>query len=90
MSASIREQRPIDSDSDSDDFDPLNVNPEDEEGWDDVEPDVEEGLSFQSLFDATTFDSLASLVTYDTDKHAFDLRNVKKKHGTSSGTLFLV
>ena len=52
----------------------------DQDGWEDVEPDIEEA-AFTSLFDNKTFHGLDELLDYDRRMHHFDLRQVLKSLG---------
>ncbi|KAL9103856.1 MAG: hypothetical protein Q9163_001134 [Psora crenata] len=53
------------------------LNQEDEEGWDDVEPDLER-LEFQCLFDNNLFADVASMLQHCRETHNFDLGKLYK------------
>jgi protein arginine N-methyltransferase 3 len=63
------------SDSDSSLTDPLDNR--NDEGWEDVEPDVEQ-LTIVSLFDEKTFPNITEMLQYCKDHYSFDIRAICK------------
>jgi hypothetical protein len=60
------------------DTDPSVVDLPDDEGWEDVEPEVEEEQTFKSLFDEKAFGDINEMFQYDKDKHSFDYVKLKQ------------
>lgn len=54
---------------------------EEDEGWEDVEPDVEE-VAIQSLFDEKMFPDAPSMLQYCLDTYGFDFLKIRKELGT--------
>lgn len=69
----------MESDSDPSTTDLLD--PKNEEGWEDVEPDVED-QTFKSLFEDKWFGDITQMFKYDKEKHGFEF--VKLKNQLSS------
>lgn len=62
--------------------DPLSaLDVEEDEGWEDLEPDVEE-VTVQSLFDDKTFPDAQSMLQYCSDTFGFDFLKTRKELGT--------
>ena len=59
-----------------------------DEGWEDVEPDVE-SLAFVSFFDSEIFTDLSSLLDYMREKWDFDLRRVRRELGLDADMMAL-
>jgi protein arginine N-methyltransferase 3 len=76
----VRESRPQDDDlssnSSSDGSDVFNTKAE--EGWEDVEPDVEEE-QIVSLLDGETFPTVQAMLAYCKDKYNFDFLELRDK-----------
>ena len=53
---------------------------EEDEGWEDLEPDVEE-VAIQSLFDEKTFPDARSMLQYCLDTYHFDFLKIRKELG---------
>lgn len=51
---------------------------QDEDGWKDVEPEVDT-QRFQSLFEVKTFDNITDMLQHDLDKHGFNFVEIKRK-----------
>lgn len=68
----------LESDSNSNTSEPVDYRNED--GWADIEQDVE-SLTFVSLFDDKTFTDLHELLRYCQVQYNFDLWNVRKTLG---------
>ena len=49
-----------------------------EEGWEDVESDVE-NQTFKSLFDGKWFEDITEMLRYDKEKHGFDYVKIKNQ-----------
>lgn len=64
------------SDSASDD----ELDLQNEEGWEDAEPDVEE-VTFACLFCQHSFEDLGVMLQHCTDIHDFDLPNLRNRLG---------
>lgn len=56
---------------------------EEDEGWEDLEPDVEEVI-VQSLLDNKTFPDAQSMLQYCLDTFDFDFLKIRKELGTSN------
>ena len=50
-----------------------------EDGWEDVEPDVDE-RTFKSLFDDKWFDDITQMLKYDKEIHDFDYVRLKNQY----------
>ena len=61
--------------SDDEDTDILNL--QQDEGWEDVEPDVEK-VKIVSLLDNEIFDDMSSMLQHCKDVHDFDLKKVQR------------
>jgi hypothetical protein len=62
---------------------------EEDEGWEDLEPDVEV-LTVKSLFDETVFADVRTMLQYCHDKYGFNFLKVRKEFGAYlSGGLWL-
>ena len=64
--------------SSSEDDDILNL--EDDEGWEDVEPDLE-NVKIVSLFDDDEFDDVQIMLQHCKDEYHFDLVKIRKELG---------
>ena len=64
--------------SSSDSHDILDL--EDDEGWDDVEPDIEE-VKIVSLFSDEEFDNAQTMLQHCKDYHGFDVISIRKELG---------
>lgn len=53
------------------------LDPKNEDGWEDVEADVEE-RTFKSLFDETLFQDINEMLKYDKEKHGLDYVKLKR------------
>ena len=62
--SSTSEERPIDA--------------ENEDGWEDLEPDME-AQTFKSLFEDKWFSDITDMAEYDQKTHNFDLVECKKQ-----------
>ena len=62
--------------SDDEDTDILNL--QEDDGWEDVEPDIEK-VNIVSLLDNEIFDDVPSMLQHCKDVHNFDLRKVQKE-----------
>ena len=56
------------------------LNLEDDEGWEDVEPDVEK-IKIVSLFGEDEFNDVQTMLQHCKDEHHFDLVKVRKELG---------
>ena len=56
------------------------VDDEDDEGWEDLEPDVEKVL-VQSLFDEKTFPDVPSMLHYCLEIYEFDFLEIRRELG---------
>ena len=63
-------------DSEHEPIDALDI--EDDEGWDDVEPDIEK-VKFVSLFDNEVFDNVPSMLLHCKTNYNFDFVETQKK-----------
>jgi hypothetical protein len=72
----------MESDSDPSTADLLD--PKGEEGWEDVESDVED-QTFKSLFDDKWFGDITAMLQYDKEKHDFDYIKLKKQLSRCNG-----
>jgi hypothetical protein len=70
--------------SDSDPSTTELLDPKNEEGWEDVESDVED-QTFKSLFDDKWFGDITEMLKYDKEKHDFDYVKVKKQLSRCNG-----
>lgn len=59
------------------DSDPSTTDLLGEDGWEDVESDVEEDRTFKSLFEDKWFGDITEMLKYDKENHGFDY--VKQK-----------
>lgn len=66
------------SSSDSESHDILDL--EDDEGWEDLEPDVEK-IKIVSLFGEDKFDDVQTMLQHCKDNHQFDLVKIQKELG---------
>jgi hypothetical protein len=66
----------MESDSDPSTADLLD--PKNEEGWEDVESDVED-RTFKSLFDDKWFGDITEMLKYDKEKYGFDYIKLKRQ-----------
>ena len=64
------------SSSENDDI----LNLEDDEGWEDVEPDVEK-VKIVSLFGDEEFDDVQTMLQHCKDDHHFDLTKIREELG---------
>ena len=71
-----------DSDSASTDSESENyiLDPEKEDGWEDVEPD-EENIKVISLFSKDEFPDIKSMLQDCKERHSFDFLKVRNDHG---------
>ncbi|KAL1897567.1 Vesicle-mediated ER to Golgi transport protein [Ceratocystis pirilliformis] len=51
----------------------------DEEGWQDIEPDYEEGTVVKSFFDEKTFPDAKAMMIYCREKHGFDFMATRRR-----------
>ncbi|KAL2889037.1 Protein arginine N-methyltransferase 3 [Ceratocystis lukuohia] len=51
----------------------------DEEGWQDIEPDYEEGTVIKSFFDEKTFPDAKAMMIYCREKHNFDFMATRRR-----------
>lgn len=59
-----------------------NAEEEGDDAWEDWEAEADDGAgedTTQSLFDGTTLPSVNAALQYDTDKHGFNLRELRSK-----------
>ncbi len=64
--------------SDSDPSTTELLDPKNEEGWEDVESDVED-QTFKSLFDDKWFGDITEMLKYDQEKYSFDYVKLKNQ-----------
>ena len=64
-------------------FDDEDVEVEEDDGWLDIEEDIEP-ISVQCLMDQETFSDVHSMLQYCLKTYSFDFLKVKKDFGTSS------
>lgn len=64
--------------SDSDPSTTELLDPKNEDGWEDVEPDVED-RTFKSLFEEKWFGDITGMFKYDQEKHDFDYVKLKRQ-----------
>lgn len=64
--------------SDSDPSTTELLDPQNEDGWEDVESDVE-GRTFKSLFEDKWFGEITEMLQYDKEKHDFDYVKLKNQ-----------
>lgn len=64
--------------SDSDPSTTELLDPKDDEGWEDVESDVED-RTFKSLFDDEWFGDIGEMLKYDKEKYGFDYVKLKRQ-----------
>ncbi|KAL5596498.1 hypothetical protein BROUX41_006724 [Berkeleyomyces rouxiae] len=53
----------------------------DDEGWQDVEPDYEEGVAVKSFFDDKSFPDAKAMMAYCSEQHGFDFLAVRRRLG---------
>jgi protein arginine N-methyltransferase 3 len=71
-------------DSGSEDNDSLNV--EDEEGWEDVEQEIDEQQPIVSLFSGETFRDVLTMLEHCKQNHDFDFLRVRQELGVYVST----
>jgi hypothetical protein len=64
--------------SDSDPSTAELLDPRNEEGWEDVESDVEDH-AFRSLFEDTWFGDVTEMLKHDKEKHGFNYVKIKRQ-----------
>jgi type I protein arginine methyltransferase len=84
MSSSSQEPRtvlsePCDTQSESDSSS-VNLDPADDAGWEDIEPD-DDSQPVVGLFSTAIYPDVCSMLRETKDKHNFDLIKVKKELG---------
>lgn len=65
-------------DADSDPSTTELLDTKEEEGWEDVEPDVDD-RTFKSLFDDRWFDDITEMLKHDKEVHGFDYAQLKRQ-----------